>query len=51
MITAVPPKLRRKLDADYGNDGWTYVGHDGHYIDIKFYLSGKIISFNQDRWL
>ena len=50
-MNPVPPKLKRKLDADYGTDGWCYMGHDGHYIDIKFYLTGSIISFNQDHWL
>jgi len=50
----VPPKLRRQLDADYGKDGWTYVGHvqwpyvrrEDEYIDIRFYLTGAVISFN-----
>ncbi len=51
MIIAVPPKLKRKLDTDYGTDGWAYIDQDGHYIDIKIYLSGFIISFNQDQWL
>jgi len=50
-IHQIPPRLKRTLDADYGTDGWCYMGHDGHYIDIKFYLSGAIISFNQEHWL
>ena len=48
----IPPRLKRKLDADYGTDGWTYLGHDENlYIEIKFHLSGAVISFNRDHWL
>ena len=48
----IPPRLKRKLDADYGTDGWTFLGYDENlYIDIKFYLTGAIISFNRDHWL
>jgi hypothetical protein len=51
-IFPVPPKLRRKLDKDYGTDGWTYLGHDENlYIDIRFHLTGAVISFNMDHWM
>ncbi len=42
----VPPQLQRMLDRDYGKDGWRYVGHEDNYIDIQFYLTGHVISFN-----
>ena len=35
-MNPVPPKLQRMLDQDYGTDGWTYVGHEDEYINIRF---------------
>jgi len=47
----IPPRLKRKLDADYGTDGWTFLGYDENlYIDIR-HPSGAVISFNRDHWL
>ena len=44
-MNPVPPKLKRKLDRDYGIAGWTYVGHDENlYIDIR--TARGVISFN-----
>ena len=51
-IHQIPPRLKRTLDADYGADGWTYLGHDENlYIEIRFHLSGAVISFNREHWL
>ena len=44
-MNPVPPKLKRKLDREYGITGWTYVGHDENlYIDIR--TARGVISFN-----
>ena len=44
-MNPVPPKLKRKLDREYGTVGWTYVGHDENlYIDIR--TARGVISFN-----
>jgi hypothetical protein len=55
-IHQIPPRLKRTLDADYGADGWTFLGYytesdENLYIEIRFHLSGAVISFNQDHWL
>ena len=51
-IHQIPPRLKKTPDTDYGTDGWTYLGHDENlYIEIRFHLSGAVISFNRDHWL
>ena len=51
-IHQIPPRLKRTLDADYGTDGWTFLGYDENlYIEIRFHLSGAVISFNREHWL
>ena len=55
-IFPVPPKLQRKLDRDYGTDGWTYLGHDeNEYIDIGIHESketpSRVLSFSMWHWM
>ena len=55
-IFPVPPKLQRKLDRDYGTDGWVYLGHDeNEHIDICIHKSkenpSRVLSFNMWHWM
>ena len=43
-MNPIPPKLKRKLDREYGTVGWTYDGHEDEYINIR--TARGVISFN-----
>jgi len=52
-MNPVPPKLQRKLDREYGRNGWTYLGHDeNNYIDIGINgSSSRVLSFCMWHWM
>ena len=55
-MNPVPPKLQRKLDREYGPNGWTYLGHDeNNYIDIGINGSKEtpshVLSFSMWHWM
>ena len=53
FMNLVPPKLQRKLDREYGSDGWVYLGHDeNNYIDIGINgPSSRVLSFSMWHWM
>ena len=55
-IFPVPPKLQRKLDRDYGPNGWTYLEHDeNEHILIGINRTeenpSRLLSFSMWHWM